>query len=801
MSMGQMQESFLLGMLLALAAGIAAAHSMSASPAIVWGFSALMVTAAAAAVGTWKNARWTWLAFLAVAFVLGVVRLWSAESLPVTDISHHARNEVSVTGILREEPSITQAADGSCKQRYVLEVEQVTSGHGERQAASGGMYVYARSESVKAEHLPRIGDRITASGKVRLPHGYRNPGQIDTEMLLKSQGITATLSAGKRGIRTERREAEGFRRWLASVREHYRLSMQAVMPSEDAAAIFAMLFGGYAGLQPELLEAFTITGIVHLLSVSGSHISLVAAVMVWLCSVLRLPKGIAAAAVLGVIVVYAMLAGCVPPVIRSAVMGGLAFLAMALDRERDAGRILLLTGLMMLGISPLLLFHISFQLSFLATAGLLYLAPVARGWLQGHGVRGALAMGLAVTFAAQMATLPVLAWYFNQLSLSSFLANLVIVPIVDAVIVIGLLAGLAAFLLPLAGSFFFLFDSLLLGVVYEMARWMAALPGSRIWIPSMGWGAIALYYAALALWVADESWRKRCFDWVRGRQQHIAVLGLVVLFFCIGCKFSQSDEVTMSFVDVGQGDAAVLKLPSGKAVLFDTGGTRDGAFDVGARVLVPYLRHCGIHRVEAIFLTHAHADHAAGAAAVLKSMPVGAVYTADEGREAYRSSMRMGAADPLLSKLHAVQENTVFEIGDVRIEVVYAPHVQAKEVTGNEASNVYRVTYGRASFLITGDLTIENEKMLLEKHRDIRSTVLKVGHHGSDTSTSEAFLRAVAPRYAAIGVGADNSFGHPKPSVLQRLQEQEVKVWRTDLDGEISFCTDGKGMRVETYVR
>ena len=137
----------------------------------------------------------------------------------------------------------------------------------------------------------------------------------------------------------------------------------------------------------------------------------------------------------------------------------------------------------------------------------------------------------------------------------------------------------------------------------------------------------------------------------------------------------------------------------------------------------------------------------------------------------------------------------------MRIEVVYAPHVQAKEVTGNEASNVYRVTYGRASFLITGDLTIENEKMLLEKHKDIHSTVLKVGHHGSDTSTSEEFLRAVAPRYAAIGVGADNSFGHPKPSVLQRLQEQEVKVWRTDLDGEISFYTDGKGMRVETYVR
>ena len=801
MKPGQHQEFFLLGLLAMLCLGIGMAWHFRADANIVCPAAALAVLALAAAWGIRQERPWTWLCFGLAAFLLGGLRLWMAWALPAEDISCYAREEITVTGSLSEAPLSRRAADGTYRLRLTLAVEQVQKARSAPQPASGKLYVYCPMAEEPAADWLLVGDRVKASGKVRLPHGYQNPGQLDTALLLRSQGITATLSAQKRSLSVESVDTAPFSRWLVKVRQHYLQAMQRVMPREDAAAIFAMLFGGYQDLQPELLAAFTATGLIHLLSVSGSHISLIAAVMAWLGLMLHLPKALRVALVLGTIAIYSLLAGCVPPVIRSAVMGALAFLALALDREREARRILLLTGLVMLTISPLLLFHISFQLSFLATAGLLYLAPVLGKWLEGFHLGPWLSTGLAITLAAQLSTLPVLAWYFNQLSISSLLANLTIVPLVELIIVLGLFAGLLAFLLPFLGGLAYAADSLLLGLVYELSRWMASLPGSQIWLPSMGWGAVVIYYAMLSVPVMDEVWRNKILEWIGARRQQMVLLLLAALVFAVSSSFSKADELTLSVVDVGQGDAVVLHLPHGRALLFDTGGTRDGEFDIGARVLVPYLRHYGIQEVAAIFLTHAHADHAGGAGAVLKSMPVGAVYTADEGRDAYAQAMRIGSADPLLQKLHPVQEGAVFEIDGVRIEVVYAPVMPAQgQETGNEASNVYRIVYGQASFLITGDLIKDNEQVILKGGKSVHSTVLKVGHHGSDSSSSREFLQAVAPSFAVISVGANNSFGHPRQEVLDRLQESGIEVFRTDRDGEIKFCTDGKTMRVEKYV-
>lgn len=297
----------------------------------------------------------------------------------------------------------------------------------------------------------------------------------------------------------------------------------------------------------------------------------------------------------------------------------------------------------------------------------------------------------------------------------------------------------------------------------------------------------------------------RALDFFRARVPICLIIACAVIAFGIGLKWNQADDMVLAAIDCGQGDALLLRTPHGRSVLFDTGGTRNGnepgAFNIGKRVILPYLRHYGVRELDAIFLTHAHADHAGGAGPVLRNMPVGIVYTADEGREAYAESMGLVNTDILLQKLHPAQEGMVFELDGVRIEVVFAPSLTLKgQESGNEASNVYRIVYGNASFLVTGDLTKENEKRILEKGSNIRCTVLKVGHHGSDTSSSEEFLQAVNPRYAVICVGAGNGFGHPKAEVLERLEKLGVRIFRTDQNGEIKFCTDGKTMRVETYI-
>ena len=803
MKTGQHPLRFLMGLLAAFCLGIicGACGGISLSVHLIYLISAVLILFSASVILVLKQHERTWITFVGLFFVVGMFRFAGAYELPVQDISHAAGEETHVSGIITEMPRVTERTDGTRQIRYTVVVHTLGRGSTER-AASGQLFLYERVDVDMPQDVGRIGDRITAEGKIRRPHGYQNPGQIDTALLLRTQGITASLSARRGSVSIESRDDispwEQWMRRAAEIRTHYLERMRAVMPRTDAAAIFAMLFGGYEGIDPALLEAYTTTGIVHILSVSGSHISLIAAVIAWIAVILRLPRWFGAAVVISAIFFYVLLAGMVPPAVRSGMMGGAAFLGLVLGRERDAKYLLLLTGLFMLMVSPLLLFHISFQLSFLATAGLLFLAPVLRACMA--GLPRVLAASFSITMGAQLATLPILAWHFNQISLSSLLSNLLVVPIVDLIIVLGLGGGILAFLVPVLGSAAFALGSLLLGITFEMTRAIAALPFSQIWLPSMNVCAGLIYYLGLFIIIVPKTYRITLFEFIRIFWKNIVIVFSVSMMALFVWHITRPAEINVHFIDVGQGDAALVVTPHGHAMLFDTGGTRDAAFDVGARVDLPYLHHYGVRSVDYIFLSHAHEDHAAGAGAILSRMPVKHVYTADEGTAAYARSMRLGDDNPLLMKLSRAEEGQSITLDGVTVDVLYAPlYRDVEHTTGNEVSNVYRVRYGNASFLFTGDLVKEHEEKMLARGTDLHVTVLKVPHHGSDTSSSEAFVRAVNPLFAVFCVGADNAFGHPRPVVLDRYEDIGARILQTSKDGAIVFRTDGKHLSVSTY--
>lgn len=803
MKTGQHPLRFLMGLLAAFCLGIicGACGGISLSVHLIYLISAVPILFSASVILVLKQHERTWITFVGLFFVAGMFRFAGAYELPVQDISHAAGEETHVSGIITEMPRVTERTDGTRQIRYTVVVHTLGRGSTER-AASGQLLLYERVDVDMPQDVGRIGDRITAEGKIRRPHGYQNPGQIDTALLLRTQGITASLSARRGSVSIESRDDislwEQWMRRAAEIRTHYLERMRAVMPRTDAAAIFAMLFGGYEGIDPALLEAYTTTGIVHILSVSGSHISLIAAVIAWIAVILRLPRWFGAAVVISAIFFYVLLAGMVPPAVRSGMMGGAAFLGLVLRRERDAKYLLLLTGLFMLMVSPLLLFHISFQLSFLATAGLLFLAPVLAAKM--HRLPRLVSMAFSITIAAQLMVLPVLAWYFNQVSISALLANLVVVPIVELIIIMGLFAGIVAYLLPLFGGILFAADSVLLGISFELTRALAAFPLSKVWLPSIGIVPSVCYYAVILMLCAPTEMRRKILSRFLAYRRIAAVLCLALLVGVCAWRMVMPREMAVHFIDVGQGDCALVMTPHGHAMLFDTGGTRDSAFDIGARVDVPYLLHYGVREVDYIFLSHAHEDHAAGAGAILSRLPVKHVYTADEGRHAYAMSMRLGDANPLLSKLSRAAAGDTFVLDGVTVEVLYAPALDPLDnATGNEVSNVYRIRYGDASFLFTGDLIREHEQRMLAAGTDASATVLKIPHHGSHTSSSEEFIRAVHPMYAVYCVGAGNSFGHPHADVVERYKQMQVKTLRTDEDGAIVFRTDGHHLFVETF--
>ena len=796
MKIGQQQLPFLCVLLFFVVLGIAAAERFSeGAPSFVFVgllFAGIVLLLWSARLVLAGSAR-IWGAAALLFFVLGIMRALMVLPIPANDISRLEGKTVYVSGVLREAPQITPTPEGM-RVRYLIGVRRADT-----EDRTGGIYVYSTAKS-EAEVTARIGDMISAQGRVLKIRGYKNPGMIDVERLMRARGVTARMHAGKAGVKVTP-AAGGFLRNIENVRAHYRAKMCEAMPEADAAAVFAMVFGGYEGIRPELVDAFTTTGLVHILSVSGSHITLLAGFVAWLASAFSLRRGSAAMLVALAVFGYAALSGFVAPAVRAAIMGGLSFFALATGREYDGRRILVVTALAMLFVSPLLLYDVSFQLSFASTAGLLCLSPRLREWGLFSPLPRALRDGLALTLGAQLATLPICAWYFHAVSLSAFAANLVVVPILELLMVAALFAGLIALVLPFLARVVFAMDSLLLGLSYELTRALAALPMSRVYLPPVSIGVAAVYYAVLFFIAQAEEVRHAVFLRLRALPWRWILPACGAFIFAIAVRNAmRPEEVTVHFIDVGQGDAALIVTPHGRAFMIDTGGVRDGVFDLGGRVDVPYLLQYGVTELDAAFLTHAHEDHAAGLAGILRRLPVGRVLTASEGQPAYQASLGLSAAEMAATPFLPVEEGTRLTLDGVTVDVLFAPDTSKHGRSGNEVSNVYRVSYGKASFLFTGDLEKEQEARLLEKSPDsLQSTVLKVGHHGSKTSTSAPFLAAVAPRWAVIDVGAGNRFGHPSKETLDALADSKVETYRTDKDGAIVFRTDGQSMRVETY--
>lgn len=744
--------------------------------------------------------------------VSGMVRMGSVEQSAAGSVREYEGKTVTVRGTIAGTPTVSIGIHGEWRIHYEVILDTVIADEKNKipHPMTGGVRLSVRQKQPLPEG--RDGDSITVSGNVRLFHSYHNPGQPDWGAALGARGIDARISAVPGSVQILRREGEEspvtrLERWRTQV----RAAMMEAMPDKDAALIMGMLFGGYDGIERQTVRDFAATGIVHILSVSGAHIALVAGAIFWLTRRLLIPEKWGAAIAAVAMVGYGIISGFSAPVIRSVVMGLIGMVAIGMGRLSSAPRALSLATLGMLIYEPRNLFDISFQLSIGCTAGLLFLHPKLLAWLRGVAPEWA-AEGTAATLAAQLAVIPFLSWYFSTFPIISLIANLLVVPILEAVILLGLFGTLLAGEFLTLAHIMFVGVSLLTGFAVEMNRFLARLPGGTVYLPAMGIGAGFLYYVLL-LWVAGfaEKWGLSPVNLWRGglrRPRLAATLGVVAVAF-LGWGLFRPGPLQVHFIDVGQGDATLVITPNGRTILVDTGGALgpQNGFDVGERVVVPYLRHYGVNSIDWLILTHNHQDHAGGAAAVAEIMGVHRVLLRQEGTDNPPAILRLQ---------QAMQDKGMQEaerVGELHVDGVKVKLYQVGEdiTTGamkgkggrssseNGRSTVARVEYGQHSFLLTGDLEGESENKL-SKTDLAPSTVLKVGHHGARKSTQSEFLARVLPQYAVVSVGADNQFGHPTPETMHRLQEWPVSVFRTDRDGAVVFHSDGEKLTVERAV-
>ena len=758
--------------------------------------SVLLLTSLWRVIRNYQQSFWS---VIGLFFVAGMLCYGQAVIVRVDDIGQYVGQSVNVVGAIADVPEVT-TIDGQKKRiRYILQAEKVNPEGTQATVTVYGKIRINVQQQAKQSKLAAYGDKVTITGKLLELHGYNNPGQIDMTAALKRQGITARMNGQAQTLQVlTAYKGYSWQVVLADWRDRMITGLQQVMPVNDAAILTAVLFGGYQGINKDVISDFAATGLIHILSVSGAHIALVVGLITWLGKRLRWGSLFTITIAAVVVILYAGMSGLTPPVIRSALMGLISLLAVVLGRDTYAPAALAITALAMLVYQPLLVFDISFQLSFGATAGLVFLYQQTLAYLSRFP--SWLAGPLAVTLSAQLGVLPVIAWYFNTFSLISFVANIIVLPVIELVILLGLTGVIVYTVVPLVGKVIFVSGSLLLGLVMLLTELLAAVPYSSVYLPAVGIPGSALYYLVLA-WVYG--WRPFGMPGPKqlvAKWPHHCVFISVLLIISAVLYAWYPKPLAVHFIDVGQGDATLIITPHGRSILVDTGGTLgESSFDIGERVVAPYLKHYGVRTIDYLILTHGHQDHAGGAAGVASAIKIANVLLPQEQpSQAVAALLRSRPA--AFIPTYTGQSFTLDKVS-VSIEQAVGEAESSRRIAGgNEVSSVVRVSYGTHSFLITGDLEAQGEAALLTKSL-APCTVLKVGHHGSRTSTTEPFLQAAAPRFAVITAGYGNRFGHPHPETLQRLSEKKTIVYRTDLQGAIVFTSDGNNIQVDTYVK
>jgi len=759
------------------AAGILGAACLGPRPLVLVALTGGLLVLATVALGCGHD-RPALLLLLGGLVALGALR-GSAPLLPHDHISRLTLPPVvSIEGRLLDEP-VRWATD---RTRLLLDVDAYEDGP-DRRPARGRVQltIYGETEPLGE------GQRIRAEVRLHHPVGFRNPDVFDYPAHLRREGIL--LVGSGRGDRVTPLTVDAPP-WPIRVRRWAVATIRAQLPESSGALLAGLLLGERTALPGETDEAFRRAGVYHVLAVSGFNVALVASSVFASLSLFGVPRRATALVAAAVLVGFALVVGGQPSVLRATVMGLLLLLSVLLERDSQLMNALCLAGLALLVWSPTDLWDPGFQLSFAATAGIIYLAAPFTGCLTERGWPHWLAAAVAVSLAAQLPVTPIMLAHFNQLSLIGVAANLLVVPLAGPTTTLGMLALLTQLASETAASL--LFNTLwLLLIALRVVVWAAAaIPGAMVHLPAPSWAPVTAWCGALLLipYLATRVWTR------------LAASGLLAVAMALSVWpwVSPGDgRLRITFLDVGQGDATLVELPDGPRILVDGGPGGARRFDVGERVLSPFLWNRPVGRLDVVALSHSDSDHAGGLGAVLRHFRVGEFWESGRwgpgGEDALLALPQSGAARRVLGAGQRLW------LGNALVTVLN-PGGQPS-VSPNDDSLVLRLDWRGVSVLLTGDLGWRGEARVLERGEPVRVLTLRVGHHGSRFSSTTRFLEAARPPFAIISVGARNPFRHPTPEALARLEAAGARIYRTDRDGAIVIETDGMRLWITRWAR
>jgi len=682
------------------------------------------------------------------------------------------------------------------------------------------------------------GALIRFQSRIRKITNFKNPGSFNYERYMAFQDVFGMAYANANRVKVlPTNDPVNWRSLVQRTRQSIAGLIEKSCCDENAAILKALVIGRQTDLTPEVRESFSRAGVSHLLAISGLHVGIIAGLVFFVFTRILtfIPfftwygwvKKSAALCTLPCVISYGLLAGMSPSTQRAVTMTTVFLLALVAGKRHQLTNTLALAALIILAVHPPSLYAVSFQLSFAAVFFILTgmgalegpLNCIENKWFKrGTGF-------VLVSFFALIGTSPLTAHYFNQISWAGLFTNCLLIPLVGFVVVpLGLGGATLSGINPDLALILFKLDDHLLSMTGAITETIAGLPNVAFKTVTPNAFEIILYYALI--WAVISLVKHyQCLIFRRPDEPVtgidpavkttaiIAIIAILSLILDAGYWINRRwlhDDLRITVLDVGQGNAALVELPGGKCLLIDGGGfTGSSTFDVGKMIVAPSLWRNKIGTVDTLILTHADTDHLGGLIYIAENFHVKTVWSSGEPVNTQNFHRFLSVVKKKrieIPNFSCLAKNRI--IDGVRFELLYPPDdfMRLKQSQGwrntNNNSLVTRISIGKVSFLFPGDIMEKGERELtIQAGEHLESTVLIAPHHGSRTSSTAFFLSCVKPETIVISAGRHNRFSCPCPDVLNRYTDIQADIFRTDLDGAVVMSTRGNKLKIRTPMR
>lgn len=645
----------------------------------------------------------------------------------------------------------------------------------------------------KENTIFKIGDWVSINGTYNLPDVARNKGTFNYRRYLNSNNIYGTI------LVESYENSNGEKSFLSIVYNIQNIihdNFQKVLSKEYAGLLSGMLVGETTDISDKTTDNFRSSGISHLLAVSGSNVALIIAFSN-LIIIKMFGKRYSDFISIVFVIFFVLISGASPSVLRAGIMAILNITANIISRKSDSITNLISSAFFILIANPLAILNVGFLLSFAGTVGILIFSTEMKNFISKYIKIDFISENISLNFSAQIIILPINLYFFNSISIIGFVANLFIVPVTSILTFLGILLLVITFVSIKWAKILIVLVNPILKYIIVMSEFFSKFDFLNLSLPKPSPIIIIIFYLLLFLEYDNYINKKQIYlirisnmsrsNLNRRIKKYVYVIFIALIVISSTIKAFPKRYVELTAIDVGQGDSFLMVSKNGTRILIDGGGSETSDYDVGQNILMPYLLSRGYMKIDYIFVSHAHADHIDGIYTVLNNFKVKKVFISTYLKNDEKIKKLKEIATKNHVKIMNVKEGDFIKIDNIEFKILY-PSEDIVDLNINNLSMIIKAKCNNKTILFTGDAETEVEEILLKKYAKeiLNADILKVGHHGAKTSSSEAFINAVSPKMSLISVGKDNNYGHPNNGVVERL-EKAGKVLMTSKLGETNL--------------